>query len=309
MKVRWSTVLAGLLMAAFVAGCGARPTSPPQATVAPGTGNDPDPASPASILPGSGEVPGWEPSDEATTYFSDNLYDLVNGQADAFFAYGFEQVAVGNYQNAEGASLRVEVWQVSTPSDAYGLFSSLRSGNPVSVATGSGETREGDADPGRRLDFWQDRYLVRLFAPMELDDTDLTAFAMAVAGALPGGGESPDLLRQLPLDGLVPHSDLFFHQEISLQSYLWLGGENVLGLGTDTDGIWARYEVGSGTAQLLLVHYPSATAAEAALDALQASAIDSLVRAEARGDLLGALFGAISEAEADLLLDEALATE
>jgi hypothetical protein len=244
-----------------------------------------------------------------TTFNTDNLYNLVNGQADAFFAYGFEQVAVGNYENTDGASLRVEVWQVGTPSDAYGLFSSLRSGTPVLVTTGSGEAREGDADPGRRLDFWQDRYLVRLFAPTELNDTDLTAFSTVVARALPNGGEPPSLLSELPLDGLVPHSDLFFHQEISLQSYLWLGGENVLGLGPETDGVWARYEVGGGTGHLLLIHYPSAAASEAALDALQASAVDNLVRAEAQGNLLGALFGAIGEAEAGQLLDEALGNE
>jgi hypothetical protein len=159
----------------------------------------------------------------------------VDGQAEAFFAYGFEQVAVRRYENAEGAVLRVEVWQLATPADAYGLFTASITGTPAAIGN------DGDADPGRRLAFWQDRYTVHVRARQELDDADLWGFGEAVSAALPEGGERPALVDRLPPDGLVERSAIFFHEEISIQSDLWLGGENLLGLGLETDGVLARW--------------------------------------------------------------------
>jgi predicted small lipoprotein YifL len=247
--------------------------------------------------------PGWTPSGEEQTFDTENLYDLVDGQADAFFAYAFERVSVRNYEDDTGAALRVEVWQLATPADAYGLFTTFRAGSPVAVG------REGDGDPGRRLDFWQDRYLVRLFAPQPLDDGDLTAFARALETTLPPGGDRPVLLDNLPQDGRIERSDIFFHEEISFQSYVWLGGENLLGLSQQTDGILARYDLAGEMVYLLLVWYPDAAAATAALEALQAALPAPLAAAQVDGSLLGAVLGEADQAEAGALLDLALKAE
>ncbi|MBE9507601.1 MAG: hypothetical protein IMY86_06075, partial [Chloroflexi bacterium] len=174
------------------------------------------------------------------------------------------------------------------------------SGVPADIGT------DGDADPGRRLAFWQDRYYVHVRARQELPDEDVRSFAEAVSAALPAGGERPALMDRLPSDGLVERSAVFFHEEISIQSDLWLGGENLLELGPETGGVLARYKVGSGVARLLLVQYPDAEAASAGLVALEAGQISSLVAAGARGNLLGAVFGEVDEAAASTLLAEAL---
>jgi len=192
------------------------------------------------------------------------------------------------------------VWQVATPADAYGLFTTYRVGTPVSVGN------EGDADPGRRLDFWQDRYFVRVFARQPLPEADLSGFADAVAGALPAGGEPPSLVGRLPAGGLAERSAVFFRHEISIQDQLWLGGENLLGLGAETQGVLARYDVDGQTAQLMLVQYPDAASAAAGLEALQRGQVSGLVTALARENLLGAAFGAVDEATAGKLVMAAL---
>ena len=71
--------------------------------------------------------------------------------------------------------------------------------------------------------------MVQVRARSELDDAALRGFAQAIAMALPVGGETPALVKRLPPDGLVERSAVFFHEEISIQNKLWLGGENVLG--------------------------------------------------------------------------------
>jgi hypothetical protein len=114
-------------------------------------------------------------------------------------------------------------------------------------------------------------------------------------------------VARLPQDGLIERSGLYFHQEISMQSYVWLGGQNLLGLSAETEGLLARYETETGGAYLLLVQYPEQGAAQAGLDALQSGSLDDLVIAQMQGNLLGAVFGATGEQHANLLLDQAFA--
>jgi hypothetical protein len=257
-------------------------------------------SSPSSPFPDGDSANGWTPSGESRVYDSENLFDLVNGQAEAIFAYGFEQVTVQDYEDSEGGVISIEVWQTETAPDAYGLFTSFRSGSPTQIGG------EGDIDPGRRLAFWQSQYYVRVRTRQEVADADLWALAEAVAAALPSGGERPSLVDRLPVDGILESSVIFFHEEISVQSRLWLGGTNVLGLGRETDGVLATYVLGEARALLILVEYPDTGGASDGLAALQGGEIAELVSASASDSFLAAVFGEIEEAAANSLAAEAL---
>lgn len=274
-------VLRVLVLAVLISGCGDKPTSL------------------ADVLPGRDAVPNWVPAGEVQAFERDNLYDLVDGQADAFFAYGFEQVAVRGYEHA-GDIVDVEVWQLATDADAYGLFTANISGAPVTVGNA------GDGDPGRRLALWQSRYYVVVRARQELDDAILQDFAEAISRALASGGQRPALVDRLPSEGVVERSERFFHEEISIQNDLWLGGQNLLGLSPETSGVLARYDIDGSAARLLLVQYPNMEGAAAGLAALETAEVGGLVTAGAHDEFLGAVFGQVDKATADALLAEAL---
>ena len=277
------TSLCLVLLAGLLAGCGGKP--------------------PALVgaFPSADAFADWATAEEVTYFDDDNLYDLVDGQADAYFAYGFERVGVQSYANGDSTVVRVLIWELETPADAYGLFTTSATGTPFAIGN------DGGIDPGRRLVFWQDRYYVEVGARQQLPDADLVGFAEAVAAALPAGGERPELVRRLPPDGLVGQSVIFFHEEISVQSELWLGGRNQLRLSRKTDGVLAQYEAGGGTvAQLLLVQYTDAGAAADGLSALENGQVSGLVVADSRDGLLGAVLGGYGEAAATSLLMEAL---
>jgi hypothetical protein len=241
-------------------------------------------------------IAGWSAVEEVEVFGPENLYDLVDGQADSFFAYAFREVAVQSYEDARGATVRVEIWELGTPADAFGLFTTYRAGNPVAVGSG------GDSDPGRRLDYWQDRFFVRIFSASPLDDDLLHDFADVVSDALPTGGEPPPTLAFLPQVGLVERSEVFFHQESSIQDYLWLGGQNLLVLGPETNGVLARYDTGGEIATVLLVQYPDSKAAASALESLAGGELDSLVASDREDNVLVAVFGSVPEDEARTLL-------
>jgi hypothetical protein len=291
------TVLFACTLLLLVAGCAAPAGDPisspdperPQPTVA---------AEPGVVLP-----EGWQTSGEAQQYGTEDLYALVNGQADAYYAYGFEKVTVLGYLHAGGTPVRVEIWQLASPQGAFGLYTTFRSGSPTDAGN------EGDGSPGRRIDFWQDHHFVRLLASQPLADADLLALARAVAATLPPGGAVPALLSRLPPEGLDPRATLYFHQEISIQDRLWLGGENHLQLGPDTEGLLATYDLAGQQAYLLLVLYPDAESARAGLRWLESSPVQGLAAARAQGELLGGIFGAVPAQAAESLLASALVAE
>ncbi len=286
--------LAGAVLAPLLAGCGQE--APATTPTLPAAG----PGALVEAFPATDVVPGWSPTGEARAYNRDSLFDLVNGQAESFFAYAFEEVAVQRYENAAGTLLDIEIWRLATPTDAYGLFGASFSGKAVAIGNG------GDSDPDRRLAFWQERYYVRVRARQAVPDAELWTFAGAVSAALPAGGSPPALLERLPPDGLVGGSVLFFHEEISFQDRLWLGGQNLLGLSAETDGVLAQYEIDGQAAHLLLIRYAHADAASIGLVAVNLGGIEDVLAADTHGELLGVVLGSMDTAVAQELLSKAL---
>ena len=126
--------------------------------------------------------------------------------------------------------LVVELYQVSTPEDAYGLFTYYRTGAPVTVGNG------GNLDAGYRLAFWQNHFYARVFSLEEpLADATLQAFANRLAALLPRGGGPARLIVRLPAQGLQAESIKFFHDKMIQDSVIWLGADNVLKLDLETE--------------------------------------------------------------------------
>ncbi len=254
----------------------------------------------ASVFPAGNAIPGWEISQKVEKYNHDNLFNLVDGQADSFFAYGFEQVAVQRYQDSAGILMNVEIWQLATPADAFGLFTTGRSGSPAKIGN------DGDSDPGRRLAFWQNRYFVNLGSVNPVLDETLQAFGRAIASSLPTGGERPAIVALLPQSGLAERTTIFFHEEMSIQMQVWLGGTNILGLSQKTNGAVCSYQLGDETVRFLLVEYPDSAQADYGLKALQSGNVADLVASEVHDKLLAAVFGKVSTAQAQALLQATL---
>ena len=251
-------------------------------------------------FPASHSIGAYAAAQPPRPYLHDNLTDFVDGEADTYFAYNFQQLAVQSYQNSGGPTLHVEIWQFASPADAYGVYTISRSDTPLAIGV------DGSTTPGQRIAFWQDRYYVHVNCTSQLPQADLQSFAKAVAQALPQGGQRPALLQRLPAGSLVKSQIVFFHLEISIQNELYLGGENKLGLSPQTNGLLAHYTLNEQDASLLLIEYPDAQAAAAGLQGLMSAGVDDLVAAQAKNNLLGALVGKVDAAAAKALLDQAL---
>jgi hypothetical protein len=72
------------------------------------------------------EFPGWNQSEEVQTFVPKTLFEYINGAADLYLAYDFEELKSAEYHNDKKASVTVDVYRHKTPIDAFGIYSQER---------------------------------------------------------------------------------------------------------------------------------------------------------------------------------------
>jgi len=212
------------------------------------------------LLPES--ISDWVRETPTITYDRETIFDYINGAGEVYRSYAFSQVIVARYQRPGVDAFNVELFDMGNAEDAYGVFSYAREQEEVGI--GGGFERRGSV-----LCFWQDRYYVCVAAEQRADDTGdlLEEIARGVSAQLPPAGERPPLVSMLPSEGLIPHSDRFFHLHQTLNYNYYLVRDNVLNLTPDTDALLARYRPGS--TYLVIIEYADEGAAGAALSSFR----------------------------------------
>src|SRR5512136_1462956 len=151
-------------------------------------------------------VSGWRQAGEIQTFDSNTLYEYINGGADLYLAYDFEELKVAEYQNDKKAAVTVEVYRHRTPTHAFGIYSQERYPGANFVDVGVQGYLEKQA-----LNFLFGSTYVKItsFDAGPEDQSILLAFAKAVAGSLGEKGAFPSILTAFPAEGKVKNSEKF----------------------------------------------------------------------------------------------------
>ena len=207
-------------------------------------------------------VAGWQAGEEDATHDRDTLYDYMNGGAEVFLAFDFREVFVRRYGLDGADDIVLDVYDMGSPAEAFGVFSCDREDPEVGIGQGS-EYGFG------MLRFWQNRFFVTIMTAGEDDATDAAILDLghSVADELGPDGEPPAILKLLPTDGLIDDRTSFFHSNINLNNRYFIASENILGLGNDTECVFAEYRGDDAESlKLLVVSYPNSARAEVVLD-------------------------------------------
>ena len=166
-------------------------------------------------LPASGEVDEWKKERALLSYSGEDLFTYINGGAEIYHEYGFKQVVVQDYKNANERSLSVEIFKMENPAAAYGIYSFKKSpeGKPWETA------HEGRLE-GYYLNFWKDHFLVTITGFDEEDETvaGIKSIAEAIANNIPEAEDvqKPQLTNILPQKDLIPGSEKYFMGSLGL---------------------------------------------------------------------------------------------
>jgi hypothetical protein len=196
-------------------------------------------AAPAADVADCHLVAGWQQQGGARHFTADNLFEYMDGNAEGYLLYGFVQMQGVTCQSG-GDSILIDVFEMTDPDSAYGVFTANLDPHLPIEKVGMG----GQIVPRRAL-FCKDKYYVELAANTEKGQmTALQAFVREAEKRIPGRSTPPAAISWFPRANL---------------GSVRLIPESVLGLRLLKRGFVAHYE--QGQAFVVIEQSPESAAA------------------------------------------------
>src|SRR4051812_26603253 len=155
----------------------------------------------AAPLPGNPK-----PEGAAAFYKPDTLYQYIDGGADVYLLYDF-QVLIHQDFKSGAAEVTADIYDMGKPENAFGIYSAERSPKYNYILIGS----EGYSSKGV-LNFFQDRYYVKLAGSGTGVDALLSQLARTLSTRMAGNRALPALLVKLPQPHRVRHSEQYIRK-------------------------------------------------------------------------------------------------
>ena len=222
----------------------------------------------ADLLPVNDDVPDWVRSRNPSGYTAENLYkDTLGGHPDLYHAYGLIEQAEVDYQTPLLASyplIRVEIFDMGTPENAFGIYSFNQYPDAEFEWVGNRAVISG-----KFVRFWKGKYFVEIegyeFATKV--EEGMIELAKVVASRIEDPPTKPYLLKLLP-PNKIPYSVRYFFDDATLQKIYNFLPRDGLKLGANATGVSASYvhnknrnEHRTDAMVAFLISYPSETAA------------------------------------------------
>jgi hypothetical protein len=200
------------------------------------------------------ESSGWMIEDTLETYDYDGIFKYIDGAGEVYRMYAYREVLVAHYAKESAPNLTAEIFDMSKPEDAFGIFMHSTSGTDSGIGQGSEQV-------GGVLYFWKNRYFISVYADSRTPESDhaVMTIAQAIALAITEKGTKPKLIEYLPEAGNPPAEIKYFHLHTSLNYYYYLSPENILNLNKDTEAVLAGYA--PDDSYLVIIAYPDNKAA------------------------------------------------
>lgn len=204
------------------------------------------------------EVNGWRWDGKKTKYNPRTLFDYINGAAELYLAYGFQSLAVRRLEKAGQPPIILELYEMETAEDAFGVFSFERQDEEVGVGQGS-------EYGGGLLRFWKGKYFVAIYAEGEGVGIEkiIIDCARLIARAIPETAPLPKIIQYLP-PGYIEKSLRYLKNHVLLNQRFFLAQKNILNLNRRTEAVLVQYMRYKQKMHVLFIRYPSLPEAQAA---------------------------------------------
>lgn len=208
------------------------------------------------------QLKGWTAEPRDHLYDEKTIYSYIDGGAELYKAYNMRQCLSRRYTTTKGPSIILDIFDMGTSDDAFGVFTHDTDGNVIDIGQDA-RYRSG------WLSFWKYRYFVSIYMEEETVAAEkaVKALGREVAGCIAKKGFRPRILQKLPSEGLVSGSVRYLHHPIVLNYHFYISDENIFNLSANTEAILANYQVGTEAAHLLLISYTNLKVAKKSLKA------------------------------------------
>lgn len=143
------------------------------------------------VLDALAEKGEWRLLEPVRTFGPDNLYEEIDGEAELYLPYGMERltVAVLGRKGKPASEVRLELFRMASPRDAYGIWSQYRFPDQEVIRILSSEVIVSDMS----ADFFRGDTFVRIRSKSgDGSRNDGIGIASEVVALLPGSGSPPE---------------------------------------------------------------------------------------------------------------------
>jgi hypothetical protein len=162
------------------------------------------------------EMKGYRSINDYPVYTPDDLWNYINGAADAYLALGFIDLNIREYVKGK-SSIKAEIYRFGDDSRAFGIYSMERSPGYNFINLGvQGYNEEG------AVHFYKGCYYVKIMTHSRSGkvNDDMLKVAGLIATGIQGRNEFPLLLKQFPAEGLLKNEETYLLESVLGHEFL-----------------------------------------------------------------------------------------
>ena len=189
-----------------------------------------------------------------------SIFDYIDGAGEVYRAYNMRFCLSRRFEGPSGLGIVLDIFDMGSPADAFGVFTHDTDGDIIDIG------QDARFRPGW-LSFWKYRFFVSIYSEEDSKAAGnaVKELGLQVAARISERGQKPELISRLPRHGLVSEHIRFLHHPIVLNYHFFIADQNILHIDPKTQAVLAPYLLDGQKALLLLILYPDADTAAAAL--------------------------------------------
>ncbi len=153
------------------------------------------------------QIEGWVIKGEVLKFSPENLFEYIDGAAEAYLSYNFQTLVAAEYQKKDSQqTVSVEIYDMGSVKNAFGIYSAERYPESKFIPLGlQGYEEEGV------LNFLVSHFYVKLlsFETENSGENILRVMAEDIVERIGEKGDWPLPLKVLPVQGKVSNSEKF----------------------------------------------------------------------------------------------------
>jgi len=159
---------------------------------------------------------GYKQISDYPVYTPEDLWDYINGAADAYLALGFRDLNINEYRKGK-QSLKAEIYSFGDEATAFGIYSLERSPSYKFINLGvQGYSEEGV------VNFFKGNFYVKIMTHSGSKKAAEAMITLAdmIAERIEGGNEFPPLLKLYPAEGLIANQETYIMEGVLGHDFL-----------------------------------------------------------------------------------------
>jgi len=152
---------------------------------------------------------GWELYDKVLQFIPENLYEQINGRAEYYLSFNMITMTFVSFRKSADNTnfINLSIYDMSTPSNAFGVFSGERSLEALPLKLGRDSYRSK-----ANYYIWQGQYYIQIIATDTTPEIRKIGMDLAekLTDNLQDSGQPVWGLKALPVNNRVPQSVQYF---------------------------------------------------------------------------------------------------